>query len=158
MSCLEVVWAPRELFWSWDEDVFVTWDLANPAIINDTVPGVKSPMKHLVLVEVSHPAGDVGGKGQSVGNSHVYIWVLLQTNTPPPCMGCPTRPTQCVWVCVSNGRFVTWSPSWWGCHRSRGRRTSSLWGSAPWWCSHREPRWSHRWTCIGWDGPVAWRQ
>lgn len=54
--------------------------------------------------------------------------------------------------------FLTWSPSWWGCHRSAGHQTGFPWGSALWWCWRRGPQWNHQWTCIDWGGPVACSQ
>lgn len=69
----------KTLDWACTLKYFGTWDFAHPAVINDTVSGVKSPMKHLVLMEVRHPAGDVSGKGQSAwGKKHSChsLWVL----------------------------------------------------------------------------------
>lgn len=35
---------------------------------------MKSPMKHFVLVEVRHPAGDVSGEGQSAAEESIN-WI-----------------------------------------------------------------------------------
>lgn len=55
----------------------VTWDFTHPAIINNAVSGVKPPVKHLVLVEVRYPAGDVSGKGQSTWGKKQSMMLLF---------------------------------------------------------------------------------
>lgn len=41
---------------------FFTWYFADPAIINNTVAGMKSSMENFVLVEISHPTSNISGK------------------------------------------------------------------------------------------------
>lgn len=60
VQCSQAVICVNQLFPSG------TWDFADPAVINDTVSGVETTMKNLVLVEVGHSTGDVGGKRESV--------------------------------------------------------------------------------------------
>lgn len=57
----------------WDD---LTWDFAHPAVINNTISGVHSPMKHPVLMDVGHPASNVSGKGQSAWQNRFYCMCI----------------------------------------------------------------------------------